>query len=401
MSDKKNPTIDAIRQTALSMEFGGQTINDISELDTPAADDKGGNENKDQENNSPEISGEIETFETEVPTDSTENDAQNADSGEDKGSSQTNPDEDAKYHTLLKTLGQQAKESNLLDFSPEEFEKAEDKEAYFAKKLEDTISNRTKSAIEQELENYKSENLPAEINELIELHKKGVPLHSILEADRNIASLEGITEEQVKEDVELQKGLIAEFMKAQGFNDEKIKAKIKRLEDLAALEDESKDALEALITLEKEEKQKMIKAETERKQNQIKERDAKIQEITAKINQTKEFIPGFALSQEDKQKMIDGFTKVIGKDKQNRPITPLQKAYQEDPELAYKVAYFALVLKGDLGKVKAKAETSVTRNLRNLLESTDKFGSSQHDNTRQSASKTDKSVMREALRALK
>lgn len=388
--------LEGLRHVVRDTDFGAE-IDSISELEgaTPPKDDsadKGDNQGNDND----QSRGDIPVIEDDVPADDTNTPA-------DEDSTDTsNQDNDVKFNTLLKTLGEQAKERNILDFNAEEFDKAEDKDKYFNDKLASTIENKVKEKFEAEVAAYKTENLPEEINELIELHKKGVPLHAILESDRNVAAIESIDIKDIEADTSLQKELVTESLRAQGWPEDKIAAKVKRYEDSGTLKDEGIEAKDILVNLEKERKKDLIVQETTRKQQAVQARAAKLQEITNTINTKDEILPGFKLTPEDKKTLIEGITQMTHRDKKGNAINALMRARIDDPMHDLKLAYFTLVLKGDLSKIKTKAESAATKSLKQTLDTQDKMASNQHSSSgSERATKVDKTVLRSALASLR
>ena len=310
---------------------------------------------------------------------------------------------DPKLEKMLDIFGQNLKEQGLLDFNPEEFAKAEDKDAYFLNKFKEQKEKVINDGVEEKLRAYKAENLPEEIDELIKLHKEGVPLYSLLEADQRINSLEAIKTADIESDTDLQKDILTEHLRSQGLSKEKIEAKIKRHEDLGTLKEESLDSFDALKTLEKQAKETMIKAERENKLKNDAKRDASIADLTSKINSKEEIIPGFKLKPEDRKVLIDGITKTIGYDKQGRPYNAIGKMAMDDPDHNLKVAYFSLILKGDLKNLKSKTETAVTRKFKDVLDNSRDLSNGSTGSTASTTPGTrfNKDVARAAFKALR
>lgn len=380
------------------IETKDQRIDSIADLDKPKADKKDESDedtDKDGKNkNKPQEQPDVLFKKDEDLPDNTDNDDQHFEVGK----------EDPKITAILKAFGDNLKQTNILPtFNEEEFNKAEDKDAYFQKAFEDHKNKAIEEAVEEKVRTYKSE-LPAEIDELIKLHKEGVPLYALLEADQRIASLDNIKTSTIEEDIQLQKDIVSEHLNSQGYNQERIDAKIKRYEDLGTLKDEALESFDALKIVEKREKDEMIKAEKQKKLDAERKRDLAIQDLTNKVNSKTEILKGFPLKPEDKKIIIDGLTKIAGVDKQGRPYTSLGKAASEDPDHALKVAYLTLILKGDLSTVAAKAQTQATRKLRDAIDSSDKTSSSNGSSSTSSNSngvRYSKDVAKAAIRALR
>lgn len=299
---------------------------------------------------------------------------------------------------ILKVFGANLADRGLIDFKEEEYDKAEDKDLFFEEKVADRIKQEVEDGIK-----LKESEWPEEVTELVNLTKKGVPLYELLEADQRIASFEAIKPADIDSDVELQKDILLSLFTMQGYSEERANAKIKRAEDLATLKDDATDALDLLIDKEKKDKQEMIVKQQEVFAKKESERKQRLLDIETSIKSAKEIIPGMPLTEEDKRMLINGITKVSAVDKAGKPINALAKARLDDPNMDLKVAYFTLVLKGDLSKLQKKAETKATRKLQNIVESTNPMQSSMGGSTSQQerATGVNKSILKKSLSAMR
>ncbi len=396
MADNKSLNLSVLKSSLLDTDDFGLLENTTKEIDSiesldavPAKDDT----NPDKDNKDlPEITDNIEEIEDELPT-STPNPKETTVTG--KGDKSANT---SKQADLLKVFGSNLADKGLLKFDEAEFDKAEDKDAYFTLKAEEAV----KDGVEEGIRTYKSE-LPEEIDKLVELHKSGVPIYRILESDARIASLEGIKPADIESDVALQKDILTELLTVQGFSKEKIDLKLKRAEDLGTLKDDSVEGFDVLLNIEKTERQNMIKEEQAKKVRADQERVDSLKKIEDSITTSDEIIPGFKLTPEDKKILINGITKSAGTDpKTGRQINALSKARLDDPKMDLKVAYFTLILKGDLSKLENKAASKVTRSLKSVVDSNEPItGSSQAAGDQQRATGINKDVAKSALKYLR
>lgn len=382
MEDNKELNLDVLKNSLSEDLFGlldGNTteIDSIEDLEKETETQSSGEEDQAEKS---EIGG-IEI----IKEDSSEEES-------DKTPSSPEPSTDI----LLKTFGQNLSEKGLLSFNEEDFNKAEDKENY----LYSAYENAVKAGIEEGVKSFKSE-LPEEIEKLVELHKAGVPLHKVLESDARISAFEEIKVADIEDDISLQKDILTELLTIQGFTKEKINAKLQRFEDLGSMKEEALEGLDVLISLEKAEKQQIIKAEKEKHQQLENKRIEELKKIEDTINTSEEIIPGFKLSPEDKKTLITGITKAAGVDKQGRPINALAKARIDDPKMDLKVAYFTLVLKGDISKLEKKAATKVTKSLKEIVSTREPLLSGNQGNNDSKTAAIDKSVIKNALKFLK
>lgn len=381
--------------------FGSSTmeIDSVADLEKapviPAKDDKTGKD-KPEEDQLPNPAGEIEEIEGEVPLN--EEPAPATPTAQTPSTPATPTANSDKTTDLLKVFADNLAEKGLIKFSEEDFTKAEDKEAFIYSKYEES----KKAEIEEGIAAYKN-SLPKEIEELVKLHESGVPLYRILESDSRIDTLEAIKPADIESDVALQKEILTELYTAQGFSKERVDAKLKRSEDLGTLKDEAAEGFDILLAKEKAEKQKMIAAEQAKRTESENKRNEELKNIEATINASDEIIPGFKLSPEDKKTLINGITKVASVDKNGRQMNALAKARIDDPKMDLKVAYFTLILKGDLSKLENKAATKVTRSLKDVVNSQEPLtGASQGGaNTPGKTSAVNRDVIKSSLKYLR
>lgn len=341
-----------------------------------------------------EIEGDLPVDDTEDTTNTQKPSVSSANNPADNPAD--NPANKAAKPDLLKIFGENLSEKGVLAFDPVEFDKAEDKEAFLYKGVEDTINKKAEDKF-----NEKYSELPPEIDRLIELHKEGVPLHKVLEADERVATLEGIKTEEIESTPDLQKEIIRELLGSQGISSDKIEAKIKRFEDLGILKDEAIDGFDSLLANEKKQRAEMIKAEKAKEDQAVTDRQNRLKEIETNINSKEEILPGFKLTPEDKKTLVEGITKIVGKDKQGRPINGLAKARLEDPDMDLKVAYFTLVMKGDLNKLKKAETTKATRSLKSVLDSQEPITGASQRAEGGLAGKPDLDIIKRSLSALR
>lgn len=314
-------------------------------------------EKKDETNELAEDIIEIESIEDLNNTEDPDDNEESLEVKEDK-----NKKPEGKLINTLKVFGENLQTKGLIDFNLEEFDKAEDKDIYFETKVAEKIAEGSKALYEEQIGE-----LPSEIKELVDLHKQGVPLYNLLEADKRIAEYETIKPEVLEENEGLQKELVRSLFEAQGVTKEKIDAKVKRYEDLGTLKDEAIEALDTLKEYEKSGKEEMIREEKEKATINKKKMEDRVKAIEDSINK-KENIMGLPLTKEQKKVLIDGILKPIGKTADGKAYNAIAKAKMDDSELDLKLAYFTLILKGDLTKVEKQAQTKAVKKLASTLE---------------------------------
>jgi hypothetical protein len=164
------------------------------------------------------------------------------------------------------------------------------------------------SAIKNGIDSYKEE-LPDAIKELINSYEEGVPFDEILNLKSNQIRLESIDNEQLEENVELQKSLYKNYLRSTTqFSDAKIEKEINRLVDLDELFESSKEAHEHLKELSKEAEQEMIEKAKEEKIEMEKAYQEQLNQLNDKIKKTTEIIPGVKISEKEQKELFKAIT---------------------------------------------------------------------------------------------
>lgn len=276
-------------------------------------------------------------------------------------------------------------EKGLVDFDPKSFDDSEDGLVeLFEKKVQKSI------------ESYK-ESLHPKIKELLESYEDGVPLGSYLEIEANIEDYEAIPENDIKENVMLQKDLVRESLSIKGLTQEQIEKKIKRFIDGGVLEDEAIDAREEIIAsmrLQKEQQRAVERSRIEQEKERQKNAIIKLKETIDKSN---EIIKGMELTPKQKEQLYDGITKVDRSGK-----TQIKKIIEADPDFSLKVAYMALILNWDLTSLQAKSNTRAASRLKDVVDPESKFERNfSRDTGGSDSSKIDWGVLKRSLKNTK
>lgn len=262
-------------------------------------------------------------------------------------------DKDEDVGSPLKIFAEMLSEKGVIEYDPDSFE---DSEEY----LISLVDNKVKKGID----GYK-ESMPAKIKEMLEAYEDGMPIANFLEIESNIEYFESISADELKEDVQLQKEMVREYLTLKGTKKELIEKKLDRLIESGLLEDEAIDSRDEIIDIKRAEKAAEVQRKKEEAAANVEKQRKQLAELKTSIKNKEEIIPGFKITEQQKEKLYDGLTKV-GKDNK----TELWRKAESDPEFNLKVAYLALVLDWDFSKLEAKAKTAVSRNLKESIDST-------------------------------
>lgn len=161
-----------------------------------------------------------------------------------------------------------------------------------------------KKVIDSNIDDWKS-SLPEEIHRLIENYQAGVPFNKLLDIASKEIELDNIEEDTLVEDLDLQRKIAEEYLKATTkFSDARIRKEINSKEDHNELEDFSKEGLESLKELNKQEVEANKRAAKEMETLQKQERVEQLNFLNKQISEVKEIIPGVKISEAEKKEIF-------------------------------------------------------------------------------------------------
>jgi hypothetical protein len=261
-------------------------------VSTEKTEEKTEESEKVEENKVPQFTLEEleETEEKEEVTKESEKETKTEESEEsDKKPSEKSEEESNVYSLVAQIL----KEDGLIDT---EFKSSDEMLEVFG------------TAIKNGIDSYKEE-LPDAIRELINSYEEGVPFDEILNVKSAQIRLDSINEEDLTENVELQKSLYKDYLRSTTqFSDAKIEKEINRLVDLDELLDSSKEAHEYLKELSKEAELEMKeRAKQERIEAEEMYRE-QLNLLNDRVKKTTEIIPGIKISEKEQKELFRAIT---------------------------------------------------------------------------------------------
>ena len=335
--------------TNLSQSRGGvQKEEDLEE--TPEIKDEDAEDEVDDTKSKDKSEENKEEDDDSVSAEDNQEDAEEAETDETKESP----------YKLIATL---LKEKNAIDELPEDIEEDDD---YIANLVNDTTRKRVQSAINE----YK-ETLPDEIKYLLENYEEGVPLMSLIEREKTVAEYSAIDKKSLKDNESLKKEIVVDYLVKTGTSEVKAKAKVDKYEASGILDEESEEALDRLIEIEKQETQAFIQSQKLQRQAALKQEQERVKAIEVDINNKKEAIPGFEWTKEDKKRIFKAMTEVAGKTKDGRPVNKINKYIMDNPDFQYVKADLIELREGKLDKIKTRAVTESTKKIKENVNSND------------------------------
>lgn len=250
--------------------------------------------------------------------------------------------------SIVKGIADWAKSEDIFDFTDDEFEDSTD---FLKNKINEIAEKKAEEKDQKRLSEY-----PEVIQEIVKNYRDGVPLDELVYTESRIIEYGNITENQIKESVDLQKKLVSEYLLNNDSDEEEVKKKLEKYEDSGILEDEALTAQKKLHKYEIKYKENLVQENKRIQETQKIEYEQTIKKIEDTINTIPEIIPGIELTKEAREKLIKGY---LRPDKNRK--TELMKRIESDPLGQLKIAQFYLQLDGDLEKIKVKAKTQAAQ----------------------------------------
>lgn len=253
--------------------------------------------------------------------------------------------------STIKILANYLRDEGIVEFNDEDFE---DDESFINKVIEDRI--------DQGIEGYKAE-LPPVIQDLINNYEEGVPLGELLGVKTYNEDFLKLNKDSLADNEIKQKSVVREYYKRLGWKDEKIDAKIEKLESRADLEDTSVELLEELQEILKYEEDNYKLQQKQAEQSRIAQFEEDKRNFKAGLEKREEVFPGLKLTTKQKEELYKGIWEA---DKEGK--NELVKKIEKDKDFNLKVAYMTLILDWDLSALEKIANTKAAKGLRNAIE---------------------------------
>jgi len=249
--------------------------------------------------------------------------------------------------SVFKTLATVLKEEGV--FQTIDIEK-------FEGKPEELIAG-IQAEIKDGIEGYK-ESIPESIKKIIENYEEGVPLDELIGIQSEQMRFDNLDENTIKEDVELQKNLVAYHLsQTTKWSEAKIQKEVERLADIEELEAEAFDAHKELKKLAVQAEKELIakaKIDEAKRLKDAKDTNDKIEKTVTDIT---EIIPGIKVTEKEKQGLLKSLTKPVAFDENNKPISKVMQKRKEDPvKFELMLNYFI-----DKGFFDSKFDTILTK----------------------------------------
>ena len=343
MSDKKelNPFEGFKSLEGDTMAPDNVEIQEVAEVET-LAEDTGITDKTD------------ETIEKETPVakeyrETVEEEEEIEESPEPKTEKQEEANTEEEELSQIGVLANHLKEEGVIEFDDEEFEDSEDG-------LAKVVKNQIKKGVSE----YK-ENLDPVAQQFLEFIEDGGDPQHFTKAYATV-DFSRIDNNNLKGKSDLQKQIVAELMRREGYNREEIVDEIQDLLNGNVLAGRANRSLRKLQGIQKKERAELL--ETQKKQAVVKQekQETFLTELRENID-GKEDIAGFPISKKQKKSFYDYITKPDRKTGKTKLV--MDSEADKDSQLKMAWLYFNNF---DFGKVEKKARTKAASNLRANLE---------------------------------
>ena len=246
-------------------------------------------------------------------------------------------------------LANYLKEEGVIDFDTEEFE---DSEEGLVKVIQ--------SEIDKGVEKYK-EDLPQLAQEFIEYIDKGGDPQNFVRATSDV-DFSKIDPKVIDGKENLQKQLVAELMRREGYSQDDILQDVQDFVDGGLIAKRANRALSKLKSLQEKERKTLLSDQEKAQKLREKEHDNFLSSLKEDI-ESREEIAGFPVVKKQKKDFYDYITKVDRKTGKTRLVSDSEA--DQDSQLKMAWLYYN---KFDFSKVEKKARTKATSSLRANLE---------------------------------
>lgn len=238
---------------------------------------------------------------------------------------------------------------------------ANDFEDFIKEKLEETVTNRLGETEKR-------------INDALTY---GMEPSDIQVFENSLKNLDSIKEEDINAETEegenLRKNLIYTDLINRGFSEDRAKEKVQKIFENSTDIEEAKDALESNKKFYKAKYDEEFNARKAEYEKAVEDRKKDAEKLKKSILEDEKSFGEIKVDKATRQKIFDAINRPVGKDKQGRPVSALQKYADENPaDFRKYLAYFYVVTDGfkSLDKVKESVSKEVRKKEISALERT-------------------------------
>lgn len=232
------------------------------------------------------------------------------------------------------------------------------------------------SAFVKERDTLVQEQIKAKLGEQgAEALEAGLSVDEFEQYQNELQTVNSITDDKIKGDIELSKKIIYQDFINQGMSEDKALRTLKRIIDLG---DDViiEDAIESMSNIKEFTVNKFEQVKAKRKQAIEAEKNAEIEReksIKKSIYDKDEFVKGIKVNKNIKDKIYSNMTQIVGTDPNGRPENSFMKDRREQGvDFDAKLYYFYTITDGftDFSKLTSKAKSTATKDLEEAFRKT-------------------------------
>lgn len=219
--------------------------------------------------------------------------------------------------------------------------------------------------------------LDAKQKRIDEALSNDVPVDTVKQFEQLIAYVGGITEDSIKDETpeaeQLRGNIIVQDYLNKGFSQERANREAKRAFESGSDIEVALEALTELKSYYTSEYDNVIKESKQAKEDKLKEERELSKKIEDKFLKVEEPIKGIKLTENDRKKVLNSYSKFVGNDEGGKPINAIQKYAIDNPiDYQYNINLLFYLTNGfkDMGNVIQKEVKKKTNSAMQDLERT-------------------------------
>ena len=268
--------------------------------------------------------------------------------------------EDGKSPNFYASIASSLKGDGILTLDDSDFENienADDLAALFRKQTDKLLDDNQKR-----------------INEAL---SNDVPVDTVKQFENVLTYIKSISEEDLQAETpeaeQLRGNIIVQDYMNKGFSQERANKEVKKSFEAGTDIEDALESLKEVKDFYTSKYNEVINSAKEEKANKLKGEREQSKQIEKKFLEVEEPIKGIKLTENERKKILNLYTKFIGKDSSNKPLNAIQQYANDNPvDYQYNISLLYYLTDGfeDLGKVIQKEVKTKTKSALSNLEKT-------------------------------
>lgn len=368
--------------------FEGIQILSPGEIESQASGEEATSTEENEEGNNSGEGSVTEELTIEVPAKNEAGSVENTEEPSGGGTEEPAPDAmTQKYQALIKDM---MKDEIFAGVEEDELEEMlKDASADTLKKL---IQRTADTAFSSHKESW-TNNFTGAKKRFLEIEDKFTDTDQAIRMAQQLEFLDGVTDEQIESNPDLQKQLYYNYLMSKNFSQEEAIGMLEEADGIDKLLEKAKSSLPALKTQasnvvaeSEKQKQAMINAQEE-------QHSKNFETLMSTVDTAEEFIPGMKINKTTREKIKKNMTSPVFKDDQGRELTSLMYKQMRNPaEFQAIMSYYDELglfdidkegkFKPNISKLKNVAKTKAVQELDQVLSKEDEQGVGRGNSTK-------------------